>query len=631
MTTDDTDAEIDQEIPTALAESIASWRRMPWQRNGADHRQLLRRAAGDLKRSLAVNKNVYPASHGVAHVAVMDALADFAILGEIPIDDGQGIIAAAFASDGDGDAGARAELHIIQIEGGKRHEAVSQAQAAILESEAPVFHRAGALVEPASRYERSPVTGKLTTVSVCRRYTEATLAHMIAQGAAAFQAQNRRGDWVAVDPPPKVVEALLELAHSSAFPTLVGIINTPTMRPDGTLLTKPGFDAATGLWYAPAGDVALPEIPECPTREDAQEALEFLKGELVGFPFASTLDRAVALAAIQTVVLRGAFPVAPMYVIAAPEAGTGKSYFVIVVATIALGRNIPAIVGSRNFEEMEKRLGAAAFEGVPILSLNNLDFDLDSATLCQMITDGVIGIRVLGKSELLKCDCRATTIFANGQNLRVKGDLVRRTLTVQLDAKLERPETRQFPFDPIERIRADRGRYIAAAFIIARAYRAAGYPDVEALPLNGFEGWTRVVRLPLLWLGEPDPAATIEEARRLDPDRENLRGLIEAIRKHIGVDKEFTAADCERLAGELGHDLAGRSVYARPDFRGQMTVGGKVSVKSIGRMLMRYRDRRVGEFLIEIAVQSDKTANSYRLAGPPGSAAVAAADRDYEF
>lgn len=149
--------------------------------------------------------------------------------------------------------------------------------------------------------------------------------------------------------------------------------------------------------------------------------------------------------------------------------------------------------------------------------------------------------------------------------------------------------------------------------------------------MNGFEGWTQFVRLPLLWLGEPDPAATIEEARRLDPDRENLRGLIEAIRKHIGINKEFTAADCERLAGEMRHDLDGRSVHARPDFRGVMTIGGKVSPRSIGRMLMRYRDRRVGEFSIEIAVLSDKTANSYRLAGPPGSAATTAADRDYEF
>lgn len=99
MTIDDTDPAIDWEIPSALADSIASYRRIFGQRNGADGRQLLRQMASDLTQTLRVNKSVYPASDGVARVAVMDALNDCANLGGVPPADAQNIFSeAAMAS-----------------------------------------------------------------------------------------------------------------------------------------------------------------------------------------------------------------------------------------------------------------------------------------------------------------------------------------------------------------------------------------------------------------------------------------------------------------------------------------------------------------------------------------------------
>ena len=70
------------------------------------------------------------------------------------------------------------------------------------------------------------------------------------------------------------------------FPDVVGIINTPTMRPDGTIVDSPGYDAATKLWYKPAADVVEPlDIPDSPTREHALAALRKLEKLLVDFPF----------------------------------------------------------------------------------------------------------------------------------------------------------------------------------------------------------------------------------------------------------------------------------------------------------------------------------------------------------
>ena len=88
----------------------------------------------------------------------------------------------------------------------------------------------------------------------------------------------------------------------------------------------------TRLWYQPSDDVELPPIAERPTRQDAEAALRLLKDLLSGFPFRDDVDRSVALAAILTVVLRGAFDIAPLFLFLAPESGTGKTFLIRLIA-----------------------------------------------------------------------------------------------------------------------------------------------------------------------------------------------------------------------------------------------------------------------------------------------------------
>jgi putative DNA primase/helicase len=66
---------------------------------------------------------------------------------------------------------------------------------------------------------------------------------------------------------------------------------------------------------------------------------------------------------------------------------------------------------------------------------------------------------------------------------------------------------------------ADRGRYIAAALTICRAYLAAGSPG--CLPrLASYGPWSDRVRSPLVWLGMADPVDTMAELAAGDPVRE---------------------------------------------------------------------------------------------------------------
>ena len=80
------------------------------------------------------------------------------------------------------------------------------------------------------------------------------------------------------------------------------------------------------------------QVKERPTREDALQALQKLRGLLKGFPFVSELDFAVTISGVLTTVSRGAIGKAPMVAIRASTAGTGKSFLIDVISVIATAR-----------------------------------------------------------------------------------------------------------------------------------------------------------------------------------------------------------------------------------------------------------------------------------------------------
>ena len=66
------------------------------------------------------------------------------------------------------------------------------------------------------------------------------------------------------------------------------------MRRDGSLITDPGYDEKTKLWYRPSGDIELPPIGT--TRKEAESALADLKFLIEECALIADVDWAVALA-----------------------------------------------------------------------------------------------------------------------------------------------------------------------------------------------------------------------------------------------------------------------------------------------------------------------------------------------
>jgi putative DNA primase/helicase len=220
-----------------------------------------------------------------------------------------------------------------------------------------------------------------------------------------------------------------------------------------------------------------------------------------------------------------------------------------------------------------------------------------------MIERPIVDVRILGLSRSVRIESRAT-LFATGNNIVLVGDVVRRVVTASLDSDLERPELRQFKGSPLDTVLADRGRYVAAALTVVRAYLAADCPG-ELPPLASFGDWSRLVRSPLVWLGRADPVETMEAARAEDPELDDLRRVVAGWLEAIGLDRRCTAGEMKQVAEKksdwnapLAHPLLNDALL-------QVAGGrGEIDAQKLGRWLGRKRGRIVDG--CKITAQDDR-------------------------
>jgi putative DNA primase/helicase len=488
---------------------------------------------------------------------------------------------------------APGSLPSITIRDGELLRIIEEIEDALLASGAPVFSRAGRLVEPVTR-SVSASDGRKTAVACLRELTPESFMGLVA-GAATFQKYKHKG-LKDTDPPLQHLRVLLASERRWRFPHVTGVITTPTLRPDGSLLIEPGYDPETELYLTPG--FQIPPIPEHPTKDQANAALKLLIDLLFEFCFKRSggdlekrLNRSVALSGLLTALVRGALPTAPAHLIRAHMAGTGKSYLVDTFSTIATGRLCPVITVSRSAEETEKRLHGIIQSGIAMVSLDNCAHDLSGECLCQVSERPVVKIRILGRSETPDCDVH-TAIYATGNNIRLKDDMIRRGLVCNLEALAERPELRRFSRSALRTASANRPTYVAAALTVMRAYLAAGAPEVCG-PFGSYEDWSRMVRGPLLWLDELDPVASVETSQAEDPGLTDLRELLQWWFDALKPEPEryLTA----RIV-EIGNEApVGFNTNPLKDLLLRIAgdKGGEISTKRLGEWLQRNSGRVV--------------------------------------
>ena len=138
------------------------------------------------------------------------------------------------------------------------------------------------------------INGRKTVIARLRALCPNSLLEPVAEAAIFERFNRKRNLWVDVDPPLQLVRMILVREQRWTIPRVGEIITTPTLRADGSLLTTPGFDPRSELYLLPG--LQLSPIPEHPTEEQAQAALELLTDLFAEFSFKDKqLDRSVAL------------------------------------------------------------------------------------------------------------------------------------------------------------------------------------------------------------------------------------------------------------------------------------------------------------------------------------------------
>ena len=488
----------------------------------------------------------------------------------------------------------------ISVINGEPHRIVAAAEK-VLARRSDLFRSNGMIVQ----VRVDPVTGDVRTEAL----TEQSLFIYLSQEADWRKYDGRDDDWKRCDVPPRIVTTLLKTQNLTHLPVLNGLARQPFLRRgDGSLVTVPGYDEASGVFAA--FDPLKYALPE-PTRENALAALRRLKALLSEFEFAGDHDRSATVSAMLTASIRDYLPVAPGYNITASSPGSGKSYLASVIAPFAGPGQSRNISYPATNEEATKVVLSLAIEQPAVVLFDDMPGDwMPWGAMNRMLTNGSITERVLGASRVITA--RASSfVMGTGNNIRPLRDMARRVASIYLLPKVETAATREFLNRPDEDVRRNRERYVIDALTIITAFDAGGRRVANVPNVAGFEEWSEMCRHSLIWLGEPDPATSFIEQITHDPDAEQLGDLLEAWNSAFG----------ER-ATLVRQVIAHIDQYKEGDLRDAVmelpcVERGFVNQSRFGKYLGRNRNRIVGGFQLVDAPSSERKAWAVKRIGKP--------------
>lgn len=227
---------------------------------------------------------------------------------------------------------------------------------------------------------------------------------------------------------------------------------------------------------------------------------------------------------------------------------------------------------------------------------------------------------MLGSNTWFKGDARIF-VAATGNQAQPDNDLGRRFIRVRIDPRCERPQARDFDFDPVARALRERMAIAWGALVLIRAHRAAGSPS-PGKGGAGFEQWSGLVRQAVIWAGAMgyteaagvgtvgDPAASIMEgASSSDPYVEAwgqvLMGLVLS-----EPGETLQARDVLKLyqAGEGSGDDG--LILIREGLSELVGARGELTAKRVSHALKKGRDRIVGGLVLKSRGQ-DRTGTAF--------------------
>ena len=480
---------------------------------------------------------------------------------------------------------------LIRVVAGDLHRVVDAAEKEL--AARGRHYQAGGLIVSVST---EPITGDPAIVPI----SAPALTRELSISATWERYDGRAGEWVRCDPPSRHVAILYDAQSFRYLPPLAGVTRQPYFRElDGELIKQPGYDkAAQRFGVFDARQFVIPD----PTPEAARTALALLERLLSEFHFVAATDKAAALAAIFTAVVRPTLPHAPAFHVRAPVFGSGKTYLCELIGAFAGPGGNAKVSYPTTSEEATKVILSLLLTGPACVEFDDMDADwIPHGIIKRMLTAETITDRILGVSKVATVSTR-TLFLGSGNNVGPIRDLLRRVLTIHIDPRCTTPATIAYKASPVEEVRRRRNEYVAAVLTIILAWRRAGSPRGEVDSIVTYGGaWSDYCRYPLMWLGHPDPAAALLEQVRHDPDGDALGGLMAEWRAAFGS----TPTTVRKVVA--------RAIYEQSDLLDAIREfpveeRGEINRSKLGWLLKKNANRIVSGFEFRQAEADGRTA-----------------------
>ncbi|GAA3624545.1 hypothetical protein GCM10022223_47030 [Kineosporia mesophila] len=456
------------------------------------------------------------------------------------------------------------------------------------------------------------------------KVTGALLANLLAAHTYTFQTKVRKDEQgkpeffrEEITPPPPVLSAVLAGAEWPHTPTLAGIIGTPVLRRDWSLLQNPGYDPASGLYLAPT--VALPPVPVRPSPAQVAKAREFVTSTLLGdFEWEDAASLANFVAMLVTPFLRRPLKaLAPLAIVSASTASSGKSLLTGLVGLLVGQQVVPW--PADNDVELEKLITATFTQESGAVIFDNIAEGeaISSPILANLLTNPMWSSRILGKTGM-GAWVNDRLWMVTGNNLRVGGDIASRSVYIRLKPKAPHPETRTgFAIPDLQGWIMDpnhRAELLWRLLVLVADWVAAGTPrDTSTPPMRQFTPWAHGVGGFLTHHGITGFLTNLHVTRGMDEEDQKWAIFLGRWRERLG-DKPLKVnavlADGEIVRDfAAGHDVDPWDGDFITDERGRRPK----SPQMLGRMLAGQVDRFHGDpaMTLRVITDSHAKANQY--------------------
>lgn len=297
---------------------------------------------------------------------------------------------------------------------------------------------------------------------------------------------------VAANPPRRLADDLLNLPeYPETIPSVKWIKNVPLLTPDGTLLAQSGLYPEYHVFLDLEGTLEDMSLPEEIKAKDLSQAVATILDPFDDFPVDES-SVANLFALLFTMVFRDLIDgVTPLFCIDANQPGTGKGLLCSVLSMIAYGQEVEISPGNVGPDEIRKRLFAVAAQGTRLHVLDNVEYKVFSPELSAWLTASTYSDRKLQESATYSFP-NTLILIATGNNIRIGGDIARRTVLIRLVSSHARPEERDdFRYTHIiPHVRSRRHKILKALYTIAAAWLRRGRTVPENSPKMGsFQEW----------------------------------------------------------------------------------------------------------------------------------------------